>query len=137
VDPVAEKMQTTMDRPDNVFNIPPVARERDVSVAARDRSRIDANAAQRSGQAIISLLQQAADVARRNEERAKAQALQLGDELRIAEERIHALETRLRHFETRAAEAEQWLMRIHDEVKERLINPLTNEAGSQERSARR
>jgi hypothetical protein len=132
-------MQTTMDRPDNVFNIPPIARERDSAPLARDRDRVRAegNAAQRSGQAIISLLQQAADVARRNEERAKAQAVQLADELRLAEERIHALETRLRHFETRAAEAEQWLMRIHDEVKERLIAPLTAEPAASERSTRR
>lgn len=130
-------MQTTMDRPDNVFNIPPIPRERDSMPAMRERGRPEGNAAQRSGQAIISLLQQAADVARRNEERAKAQALQLADELRIAEERIHALETRLRHFETRAADAEQWLMRIHDEVQERLITPLTAEPAVNERATRR
>ena len=96
----------------------------------------DANSAQRSGQAIVSLLQQAADVAKRNEERAKAQALHLAEELRASEERCRQMEARLRHFETRAAEAESWLLRIYDEIQDRLIEPLTGEA-PQERVARR
>ncbi|MCC7348187.1 MAG: hypothetical protein IT538_12375 [Variibacter sp.] len=96
----------------------------------------DANSAQRSGQAIVSLLQQAADVAKRNEERAKAQALHLAEELRASEERCRQMEARLRHFETRAAEAENWLLRIYDEIQDRLIEPLTGEA-PHERVARR
>src|SRR5687767_2322073 len=103
------------ERTDNILNL---------GVGGREQGRQDGTAAQRSGQAIISLLQQAADVARRNEERAKAQAVQLADELRVTEERLRALEARVRHFEARAAEAENWLLRIHDEVQERLISPL-------------
>ena len=105
-------------RTDNVLNIPH---------AGREQGRSQEPPAQRSGQAIISLLQQAADVARRNEERAKAQAMHLAEELRAAEERCQAIEARMRHFEARAADAEAWLMRIHDEVQERLIVPLTAE----------
>jgi hypothetical protein len=118
--------QTTSERPDNILNIAP---------AQREPQRGETPSAQRSGQAIIALLQQAADVARRNEERAKAQAIHLAEELRVCEERCHAMEARLRHFEARAAEAEGWLMRIHDEVQERLLAPLSG--GQPERAARR
>jgi hypothetical protein len=110
--------QGAADRPDNVLNIPQPPRE-----GARSQEL----PAQRSGQAIISLLQQAADAARRNEERAKAQALHLADELRASEERCRAIEARLRHFEARAVEAEEWLLRVHAEVQERLIAPLVGD----------
>lgn len=110
--------QGVAERPDNILNIPQQGRE---------SQRGEMPPAQRSGQAIISLLQQAAEVARRNEERAKAQAVHLAEELRASEERNRAMEARLRHFETRAAEAEGWLMRIHEEVQDRLLGPLTDE----------
>jgi len=118
----------TAERSDNVLNIPQPQRE---------QARPQEMPAQRSGQAIISLLQQAADAARRNEERAKAQALHLAEELRASEERCRAIEARLRHFEQRAAEAEEWLLRIHEEVQDRLIAPLTGNEQQQEAARRR
>lgn len=119
--------QGTVERPDNILNI---------GNASREQARNEPNSAQRSGQAIISLLQQAADVAKRNEERAKAQAVHLAEELRASEERYRQMEARLRHFEARAAEAENWLLRIYDEIQDRLIEPMSDGA-QQERAARR
>jgi hypothetical protein len=129
--------QGAVERPDNVLNIPHPGREAPRPQETRPHeTRSQEAPAQRSGQAIISMLQQAADVARRNEERAKAQALHLVEELRIAEERYRAMEARARHYEARASEAEAWLVRIHDEVQERLLIPLSGE-GPQEAARRR
>jgi hypothetical protein len=119
--------QNAAERPDNILAL---------GSGLRGDGRQDDTTAQRSGQAIITLLQQAADVSKRNEERAKAQAVHLAEELRASEERLKALEARARHFEARAAEAENWLMRIHDEVQDRLLAPL-NSASQPERAARR
>ena len=86
------------------------------------------NQAERAGQAIISMLQQAADVAKRNEERAKAQAQGLQQELAAAEARIRELEGEMRHLQERAVEAEEWLLRVFQEAKTRLIEPLVGRA---------
>jgi hypothetical protein len=65
----------------------------------------------------MTLLQQAADVARRNEERAKAMAQRLAEEVKTAELRIHELESDVRHYQERAEQAERWLMHIGDEIR--------------------
>jgi hypothetical protein len=122
--------QGVAERPANILDI-------GAAKGSREQARDDGTTAQRSGKAIISLLQQAADVARRNEERAKGLAVQLADELRASEERVHALEARLRHFEQRAVDAENWLLRIYDEIQDRLIVPLSGDGQQQERAARR
>jgi predicted nucleic acid-binding Zn-ribbon protein len=80
--------------------------------------------AQRAGQAIISALHQAADVAKRNEERAKARATGLEQELRAAERRIASLEAELHELSHRAEQAEEWLGRVFQEVKTILLEPL-------------
>ena len=67
--------RSSADRTDNVLNLGGNARGGD-------------SPAQRSGQAIIAMLQQAADVAKRNEERAKAQAMQLAEELRAGPKEV-------------------------------------------------
>jgi hypothetical protein len=74
------------------------------------------------------MLQQAADVARRNEERAKAQVRGLSQDLRAAERRIQELEAALDGFERRAVEAEEWLLRIFHEVKTKFVEPFTDGA---------
>lgn len=77
--------------------------------------------AERSGPAIISLLQQSADAARRNEERAKAMAQHLADEVKTLEQRNQMLEARVQDLNERAARAEQWLLHIYDEIHAQLI----------------
>jgi hypothetical protein len=92
--------------------------------------------AERSGPAIISLLQQAADAARRNEERAKATAARLTEEVKVLEERNQILELRVRELNERAARAEQWLLHIYDEIHTQLIErgpPLAAGDGAEPR----
>jgi predicted nucleic acid-binding Zn-ribbon protein len=73
---------------------------------------------------IIAMLQQAADVAKRNEDRAKAQALHWHEQCRHREGRIEQLEDALEAAEERARAAEQWIERIYRSVKESLLDPL-------------
>jgi hypothetical protein len=86
--------------------------------------------AEQSGQAIVSMLRQAADVAKRNEERAKAQAQAFGQELRAARMRIESLEAELDNVEQRALEAEDWLLRVFQEVKAKFIEPMTDRSAA-------
>lgn len=100
---------------DNVLNIH----------TGRDQPRAGGpDAVERSGQAIIALLQQAADASRRNEDRAHARAEQLAEELREMEERVQQLEAHARHYQDRATQAEKWLLRIYTEIQQRLIEPM-------------
>ena len=70
----------------------------------------------RSAGAIIALLQQAADVAREDYERAVATAKQLSLQLRASEDRAQKLQMQVEQLETRAIKAENWIARIGDEV---------------------
>jgi hypothetical protein len=70
----------------------------------------------RSAGAIIALLQQAADVAREDYERAVATAKQLSMQLRASEDRAQKLQMQVEELETRAIKAENWIARIGDEV---------------------
>lgn len=92
-----------------------------VASAPRLGDKDQAPPAERSGPAIISLLQQSADVARRNEERAKAMAQRLSEELKALEQRNQMLEARVRDLNERAARAEQWLLHIYDEIHAQLV----------------
>jgi exonuclease VII small subunit len=67
----------------------------------------------RSGQAIVELLQQAAETANSNCDRAMELAHKLSLQLRAAEERIRELESDTNHFHDRAQRAEKWLARIY------------------------
>ncbi len=46
-----------------------------------------------------------------------------GRELRVAEDRISALETEIEHFQQRAVRAEAWLTRLRREIEDKLIAP--------------
>lgn len=86
--------------------------------------------AEQSGPAVVSLLRQAADAAKRNEDRAKLMVQQLAEEVRAAQNRIRMLEADLRQYQDRAEQAERWLMHIHDQIQDALVTPLTDgEAG--------
>lgn len=97
-----------------------------------------APSAERSGPAIISLLQQAADAAKRNEDRAKAIAQRLSQDVQALEQRNQVLEARLRELQDRAVRAEQWLLHIYDEIHVQLIeqSPSLIADGSAERRQR-
>lgn len=109
-------MQDRMDELENVFRM----RSQPARKASNDPSAID-----RSGQAIVGMLQQAAEAAQRNEERLRLQAQQLTEELRGAEAHVEHLQAELARMNQRAVQAEDWLLRIYKEVKEGLVDPLT------------
>jgi hypothetical protein len=70
-----------------------------------------------SGRTIVALLQKAAEMAKDDCARAMDLAHKLSFQLRSAEERARELEAEAAHFRDRAARAEAWLLRIHNEVE--------------------
>jgi hypothetical protein len=90
-----------------------------VPFAPAPKGQADTNImADDSGRAIIALLQKAAEMAKGDCARAMDLAHKLSAELRAAEERARELEAEAAHFRDRAARAEEWLLRIHNEVKD-------------------
>jgi hypothetical protein len=92
------------------------------------RQAPDSDPLDRSGQAIVSMLQDAVDVAKLNCERAMDIAHKLSLKLREAEDRIAQLEGDIRHYQDRAARdqeraarAEKWMQRIHSEIEDRFF----------------
>jgi hypothetical protein len=78
----------------------------------------DANiVADDSGRSIIALLQQATKMKEADCARAMDLAHKVSSQLRAAEERARELEAEAAHFRDRASRAEEWLLRIHNEVE--------------------
>jgi hypothetical protein len=89
-----------------------------VPFAPTSKSHADANiVADDSGRTIVALLQRAAEMAKEDCARAMDLAHKLSFQLRSAEERARELEAEATHFRDRAARAEAWLLRIHNEVE--------------------
>src|SRR5262245_21184319 len=93
---------------------------------ANREPRDDSDPMDRSGQAIVALLQQAADTANRDCERAMELAHKLSLQLRGAEERIRELEADIRHYHDRAQRAEKWLVRIYKDIEEKFFEKASN-----------
>jgi len=93
--------------------------------AYRGEVREEGDPVDRSGQAIIELLQQAAETASNNCDRAMELAHKLSMQLRAAEERIRELEADTNHYHDRAQRAETWLARIYKDIEEKFFNPQT------------
>lgn len=90
-----------------------------VPFAPTPKSQPEANVvADDSGRTIVALLQKAADMAKEDCARAMDLAHKLSFQLRAAEERLREAEADSAHFRDRAARAEQWLLRIHNEVEQ-------------------
>jgi len=88
----------------------------------------------RSGRAIISLLHEAAEAARANEERAMIVARNLSDKVQAAEERVTDLEAELAQSENHALRAEEWLLRLHKEIEDKFFPH--RETGSPQKNVR-
>ncbi len=86
--------------------------------SARDR---EADELDRSGDAIISLLQQAAEAARANENRAAGIAQKLSGQLQAAEDRAAQLEAEVQAYQDRAFRAEKWLLRVYKEIEDQFF----------------
>jgi hypothetical protein len=88
----------------------------------------DANiVADDSGRSILALLQKAADMAKEDCARAMDLAHKLSFQLRAAEERVREVEAEAAHFRDRAARAEGWLLRIHNEVEQTFFQKKERE----------
>jgi DNA repair exonuclease SbcCD ATPase subunit len=74
-----------------------------------------------AGQAILSLLEKAADAAEANSRRAAEATQQLSAQLQAAENRIAKLEAENQLYRDRSGRAEEWLRRIYSEIQESFI----------------
>ena len=81
-----------------------------------------------SGRTIVAMLQKAAEMAKDDCARAMDLAHKLSFQLRAAEERAKELEAEANHFRDRAARAEGWLLRIHNEVEQTFFQRKERES---------
>jgi hypothetical protein len=77
----------------------------------------------KSGEAIIALLKEAADTARATCLQAVNAAQKAAIQLRAAEARIKELELEVRQHYDRAARAEKWLAHVHHEIEDKFFGP--------------
>jgi hypothetical protein len=84
--------------------------------------RNDGDLLDQSGQAIVALLQQAANLSNETSDRAMGLARKLALQLHTAEGRINELEADIEQSRDRAARAEKWLTRIYQEIEKTLIH---------------
>lgn len=83
----------------------------------------------RSGQAIISLLQEAAQVAHTNEERATGLARKIAEQVKAAEAHAAQLEAEVQQYADRAIRAENWLLRVYKEIEDKFFQNTDQKPG--------
>jgi hypothetical protein len=98
--------------PDAVLRFAPV----------QDRAVNDGDPLDRTGDAILGFLHEAATVAKDNCQQAIDVAHKLSLQLRAAEDQIKDLEADVRYYKDRALRAEQWLQRIGEEIKKEFVS---------------
>ena len=96
-----------------------------VPFAPGSKDQRDDNDVDRSGHAIVALLQEAAQVASANCDRAMDVAHKLSGQLRALEDRAKQLEAEVRHYQDRAFRAEKWLLRVYKEIEDKFFNQNT------------
>jgi DNA repair exonuclease SbcCD ATPase subunit len=74
-----------------------------------------------AGQAIVTQIRTAADLAKEDCDRAMSLAHKLSMELRATEDRTQQMAREAEHWRERAACAEQWLRTIQEEIEEKLL----------------
>lgn len=94
--------------------------------ASKGRSDEESNIVDKSGRAIVALLEEAAALAQQNTAHAVNMAHRLSMELRSAEDRIKQLEADARVLEARAVRAEQWLVHIYGEIDKKFVKRVSN-----------
>ena len=90
---------------------------------APKRPRSDGDSMDESGQAVLAMLQKAADLSNDNCDRAMAMAHKLSIQLRAAEDQISQLQAENMQLQDRAVRAETWLQVIQKEIEEKLLAP--------------
>jgi hypothetical protein len=76
----------------------------------------------RKGQAALDLVSQVADTINATENRIETLLVRALDQLKQMEDRNRVLEERAVAAETRAREAEKWLMRLHVEMEDKFTS---------------
>jgi hypothetical protein len=76
----------------------------------------------RKGQAALDLVGQVADTISATENRIETLLVRALEQLKTMEDRNRALEARAVQAETRAREAEKWLMRLHVEMEDKFTS---------------
>ena len=100
----------------------PATRTAVVSFAPK-KERPDATlVADDAGHNILTLLHNAADMAKEDCARAMDLAHKLSFQLRAAEEKVRDFGEQAAHFRDRAVRAEDWLARIHNEVEQTFFH---------------
>jgi hypothetical protein len=119
--PQSEARAMNQRAPEKVIPFAPSPRE-------QQQRQADGDPIDRSGAAIVSMLQEAVEVAKHNCERAMDIAHKLSLQLRATEDRVAQLEGEIRHYQERAARAEKWMHRIHSEIEDRFFkdDPVAN-----------
>jgi hypothetical protein len=101
-----------------------------VPFAPVSKGHPDANiVADDSGRSIVALLQKAAEMSKNDCARAMDLAYKLSSQLRAAEERASELEAETAHFRDRARRAEEWLLRIHNQVEQSFFQEKARAPG--------
>jgi hypothetical protein len=77
---------------------------------------------ERSGQAIVTFIEQAAKAAKSRSDHARDVAQKLSDELGLAEKRVRELEADVNHYRDRATRAEDWLLRVSKEIEKQFFS---------------
>ena len=90
--------------------------------AEKEAPRTGGDPMDRSGDAIIALLEKAARVADDDCKRAMDLAHKLSLQLRAAEDRANQLQAHLEYSQDRAVRAENWMARIHKEIEEKFMS---------------
>jgi hypothetical protein len=75
----------------------------------------------RTGSAILGLINRAADTTEADIQVARAAAEKLSDQLRAAQDRINQLEANVRYYQGRTDRAEKWLHQISSEIEQRFF----------------
>ena len=88
-----------------------------VSSFGKSDTNSEADTLDRSGEAIMALVQHAADVAREDSDRAISMAHQLSVQLRASEDRADRLEAKVKQLEQDAQKAEYWLTHIYKQIE--------------------
>lgn len=85
----------------------------------------------RKGQAVLDLVSQVADSITTTETRIETLLTRALGQLRTLEERNQELEERAMAAETKAREAEKWLVRLHNEMEAKLTARATSQTLAQ------
>jgi chromosome segregation ATPase len=113
---------------DRVTDTPPVASE-------EKSAGSEADVMDRAGNAILGLVDRAADSAVADFQEARKAAEKLEDQLRAAQDRINNLEAKVRYYQDRTDRAEKWLHQISSKIEQRFFDATGRPLSSQQMTA--